>query len=88
MKVAIIDRAESLVGSVVSDLTTFGCLVFSIWFSGDSKLWMFVTCVMMFLFVCAKLQRFESTRKITFNSKEELAEWVEKLEWSVKKSQG
>jgi len=64
---------ESLLQSILSDLISFGLLIFCIWFSHGSKFWTFV-CFMMFLtnMTSSVLKR----KGKIFDNKESLRKWA------------
>lgn len=64
---------ESLWGSIVSDVFTFGMLIFCIWFSGDSKFWGFICFLMFFMFMMRN-----SPRVKRFTSMKDAKEWIDK----------
>lgn len=63
---------ESLLQSVISDIITFGFIIFSIWFSADSKIWTFICVLFLFLLIMAK----GSNRKNVFYKKEDLINYI------------
>jgi len=80
-KYAVIDRTESFVKSLFSDLTTFSFLAFCIWLSMGSKWWTLVTGIMFLCFAFGKLATVMKARKKDFTTKQELFDWAETLKW-------
>ncbi|MGD9697527.1 hypothetical protein [Acinetobacter sp.] len=72
-KIQYIYFRESYLQSLFSDITSFGFLIFSIWFSAGSTIWTFV-CVFMFIFMILKQV---GNKARTFISKDELRKYIE-----------
>lgn len=65
--------SESVWASLVKDIITFGFICFSIWFSGDSRLWNFICFMMLFYY----LLKFTGSKDVhSFNSIEELEDFI------------
>lgn len=80
-KIIYIIYKESLLQSIVSDITTFGFILICIWASQGSKWWTFLTTVMLLFFIVVQIQKFTgSDSRLRFYSIEQLSEWVDKQE--------
>jgi len=62
---------KNLLQSILSDIFTFGCLTFCIWFSTGSKFWTFICFLMIVMFIWAKaitkrsdVKRFETEQDL------------------------
>jgi len=82
--VRIIDRTESFIESLFSDLVTFSFLAFCIWLSKGSTWWTFVTGFMFIMGTATKLSYIMGTRNKDFKTKEELIQWADSLDWGSK----
>jgi len=80
-KTVVIDRTQSLLESIFSDLVTFSSLIFCIWLSGDSKWWTFLTGTMFLIFAFGSIAMAMKVRSKDFTTKKELVEWAESLDW-------
>ncbi len=65
---------ESFLQAVLSDVVTFGFLIFSIWFSRGDNLWTFFCIVLFVIFTVGKA----SARVNKFYSAKELKDFVDK----------
>lgn len=70
----VIYYRESFWQSVLADITTFGFLIFSIWFSSGDKAWTFVCVLFLALFIMGK--SFGKSR--TFTSMSDLKKHIER----------
>jgi hypothetical protein len=80
-QIVIIDRTESLVQSISSDVVTFGFLFLCMWYSYSSGggWWTFFTCCMFLLSLAVKLPGTASTQVVKIGSKKEAVEWAQSL---------
>lgn len=79
---AVIDRTESFLQSVFSDMVTFCFLAFCIYISIGSTWWTFLTGILFMIFGFGQVAYVMNLRKKKFTSKKDLIEWAESLEWS------
>lgn len=79
-KVVVFDKTESVAESVFKDTVTLTVVSFLVYISQGSTWWTFVCGSMFILFMITKVSRSMRRQKV-FKNKEELASWVDKLEW-------
>lgn len=76
---AVFDKRESIIGSVIKDITTLAVLVLMVYVSRDSNWWTLVTGAMFILWMVAKSAVITGRRYKTFQTKEALQAWVDSL---------
>lgn len=80
-KYAVIDRTESFLQSLFSDLVTFCFLIFCIYISKGSTWWTFVTGLMFMVFGFGKIAAAFGMRQKKFTKKDDLIAWANGLDW-------
>lgn len=81
-KIMIFEKDESMMESIVSDVVTFGFLIFCIWFSFYTKstVWEFVTVIMFFVSLATNIPFGVKSKWVKIKTKQEALAWAESLE--------
>ena len=79
IKYAVFDKRQSVIDSIVKDLTSLAVLSLMVYISHESKWWTLVTGIMFIAWMAAKIGTMTRERYKTFHTKEELSKWVDSL---------